>query len=147
MMGFTLQHRNGSKSLMDFFVKTVTLGTDASKYPPEALSANGQALQAIFRPIGERIMVGLIHGFASGLPTSRCNDAGVFIVSLRSLFGNEVQPWFYAALMALPQPRFADEVKQRCMQGLLAANNPQTASREVGATLRQISSTPTPRAQ
>ena len=142
MMGFTLQHRSGSKSLMDFFVKTVTLGTNASKYPPSALAANCQALQTIFRPIGEKFMIGLINGFASGLPSSRCSDAGVVTVSLRTMFGAETERWLYAALMALPQPRFTDEVKERCMRELVAATDPQTAAREVGQTLRQIASTP-----
>ena len=50
--GFCLQHKEGSRSLMDFYSKLLTLGTDAAKYSPEVLAANQQALLPVTTPTG-----------------------------------------------------------------------------------------------
>ena len=58
-------------------------------------------------------MVQLLGGVAGGMPASRCREGGQVVFALRGLFGEETGPWFFAALTALPSPRFSDECKQR----------------------------------
>ena len=119
MKGFSLQHREGTKSLLDFFEKALMLGCDEQRYGA-AVAAQRAVVQGVFRPVGQAFVVGLVHGVAGDLPSTRCREAGYVLFSLRQCFGAELDAWYFAALSALGAP-FTDVMKQDYMARLTAA--------------------------
>ena len=119
MKGFSLQHREGTKSLLDFFEKALMLGCDEQRYGA-AVAAQRAVVQGVFRPVGQAFVVGLVHGVAGELPSTRCREAGYVLFSLRQCFGAEMDAWYFAALSALGAP-FTDVMKQDYMARLTAA--------------------------
>jgi hypothetical protein len=136
--GFNLSHKEGARSLLDFFAKVTALGCDSDKYSPQVLMENRPAIEAVFGGCGDRVVAGLLHGVAGDLHHARIREAGQVLFNLRSIFGDASHPWFFGGLSALPAPPagpFSDEQKQIYMGQLLAATTGRDIAQE---TLRAI---------
>ena len=62
-----------TKSLLDFFEKALMLGCDEQRYGA-AVAAQLAVVQGVFRPVGQAFVVGLVHGLAGDLPSTRCRE-------------------------------------------------------------------------
>jgi transportin-3 len=125
MRGLGCEHKQATRSLLDFFDRALSLGADEHRHGAEVIAAQRPAIQAVFRPIGEQFVVSLLQGVAGGLPYDRCREAGVVLFSLRKCFaspsGCEADAWIFAALSALPPANYTDAMKQEYMARLQGA--------------------------